>query len=213
MTGKWLSKPAVLWVLDEAGDIPPRLVATLIAVARYADSHGRGAHPSAATIAAHIRKNERNTKKDLAELQRLGLLLPGDQRTVASIRADRRPFVYDLPMPRGVAEDTPSGVYGVSQMASRGVAESPNGVSHATPEEVLKTSGNGVRDRAGARTPPAEPQFRAPPCPVCGKPFSQEQLADPDFREMALAGDVIHSECMEEDDRLWEAAGRPGELA
>jgi hypothetical protein len=210
---RWLSKAAVLWALDEAGDMPPRLVAALITVARYAGEDGRGAHPSAATVAACIRKNERNAKKDLAELQRRGLLLPGDPRLVAHIRADRRPAVYDLPIPRGVAEDTPLGVYGVSQATARGVAESPNGVSHATPKEVLKTSGRRARDSAAAPSPPAEPQPpRAPPCSVCGKPFSQEVLADPAAREMAMAGEIVHPECMEEDERRWEAAGRPGEV-
>lgn len=154
VSGKWLSKAAVLWALDEAGDIPPRLVATLIAVARYAGEDGRGAHPSAATIAAHIRKNERNTKKDLAELARLGLLLPGDHRLVAHIRADKRPAVYDLPMPRGVAQDTPLNGHGVSQMAPRGVADGPNGVSQATPKEILKGSGIGARAN-GAEAPRA----------------------------------------------------------
>jgi hypothetical protein len=118
----WLSKPAVLWALDEAPDVPAHLVAALVAVARYADENGRGAHPSALTVAAHIRKTERNAKKDLSELRQLGLLLSGDQRIVVSIRADRRPFVYDLPMARGVAQDTPSRGHGVSRATARGVA-------------------------------------------------------------------------------------------
>jgi hypothetical protein len=56
--------------------------------------------------------------------------------------------------------------------------------------------GNGANAPSRPRAQPKTP-FLAPPCPECGKPFSQEQLADPDFRSMALAGDVIHTECIE----------------
>ena len=197
----WLSKPAVLWAMDEAPDVPAHLFGALVAVARYADEHGCGAHPSASTVAAIIRKTERNAKKDLAELRRRGLLLAGDQQLVKDIRPDKRPFVYDLPMPRGDAHDTPNGVThttprdgcGVSHRVERGVAQGQNGVSHTTPKEVLKTSRRRARDAADAAAPPrAEPedQRRAPPCPECGKPFSSEQLADPDFRYMAMRGEV-----------------------
>jgi hypothetical protein len=144
--------------------VPARLVSTLVAVAAFAGTDGRGAHPSAATVAMITRKTERNAKKDLAALRELGLLLPGDPRIVAHIRADRRPSVYDLPMPRGVAQDTPSSGHGVSHATARGVAESPNGVSHATPEEFLKNSGTARgRDRAGSA------DAGAPRPPWCGE--------------------------------------------
>ena len=196
----WLGKAAVLWVLYEAPDVPPHLLSTLIAVAAFAGTDGRGAHPSAATVAMIIRKTERTAKKDLAELARLGLLLPGDPHIVAHIRADRRPNVYDLPLPRGVAHDTPVSGHGVLQATARGVAESPNGVSHATPEEVLKTSGKRARDRAGGADASADPEtpFRAPPCYECGRPFTAEQLADAGFRLAALSGTVAHPGCAAE---------------
>lgn len=154
--GRWLSKAAVLWAMDEAPDVPPHLFAALLAVARYADEHGRGAYPSAMTVAAIIRKSERNAKKDLAALRRLGLLLPGDQRIAKDIRGDKRPFVYNLPMPsdssaRGDVCDTPSSGNGVSHTTARGVAQVSSGVSHTTPEEFLKNSGRRApRARAGS---------------------------------------------------------------
>jgi hypothetical protein len=151
----WLGKAAVLWALDEAPDVPPHLVAALIAVARYAGEDGRGAHPSAATIAAHIRKTERSAKKDLAELRELGLLLPGNPRIVAHVRADQRPAVYDLPVPRGVAHDTPSSPNGVSCATARGVAQGPDGVSHTTPEEILNRSLKSARAASGDDAPRA----------------------------------------------------------
>jgi hypothetical protein len=67
---------------------------------------------------------------------------------------------------------------------------------------ALKAEGfSSARDRGAApdgapRSQPPTP-YRVPPCPECGKPFRQEQLADPDFRQMALAGDVIHGDCSE----------------
>jgi hypothetical protein len=171
VTSKWLSKPAVLWVLDEAPSVPPHLVAALAAIARYADTDGRGAHPSVTTIAAQIRKGERATKRDLAALKRLGLLLPGDPRIVAHIAADKRPTVYNLPMPRGGAQDTPQTFNGVTQTTPRGVAykparggvEMPNGVSHTSPKEFLKNSGI---SGSGAAAPPQPPPEL---CLSCGR--------------------------------------------
>lgn len=214
---KWLGKDAVLWAFDEAEKVPARLVSTLLAVARYADADGCGAHPSAATVASLTRKSESQAKRDIAELERRGLLLPGDDRIVRDIRADRRPKVYNLPMPRRVPQDTPSGSRGASgrppQDKPRGAYGNgtgciwpQNGVRPDAPKEVLKTSGTRARDSAGAQSPRAEPEtdFRAPPCPECGQPFSQELLADPDFRQMALAGDAIHGECIEADSQRYE---------
>jgi hypothetical protein len=200
MTERWLSKPAVLWAIYEAEKVPAHLLATLIVVAMHTSAEGKGAFISAATVAALTRKSERNAKKDLAELRRLGLVVPGNQLLTAHIRCDRRPFVYDLPLPvdnspAGVSHTTSRNGHGVSHTTRRGVAEGPDGVSHTTPEEVLKTSGKGGRARQGERAR-RQDQYKAPPCTECGKPFSQEELADPDFRTMALASEVIHVECI-----------------
>jgi helix-turn-helix protein len=135
----WLSKAAVLWVLDDAAAVPPQLVSTLLAVARYAGEDGRGAHPSATTVARHTRKTERQAKRDLGELVRLGLLLRGDQELVKEVRADRRPTVYDLAMPRGVTDVTPP-ANGVTHRVGRGDTQGQHGVSPMSPEEILKTS-------------------------------------------------------------------------
>jgi hypothetical protein len=150
---KWLSKAAVLWALDDAPEVPPHLVSTLIAVARYAGEDGRGAYPSALTVAQHTRKSERQAKRDLAELSRLGLLTPGDNRIVAAIRADQRPNVWDLAMLRGDTHDTPSSANGVSPMTGRGDIQGPHGVSPMSPEEILNRSGKGVRGANRAAAP------------------------------------------------------------
>jgi len=153
MTGKWLSKAAVLWVLDEAPGLPSRLVSTLAAVARYAGEDGTGAHPSATTIAFHTRKSESQAKRDLAELENLKLISRGNQGIVAYIRADRRPVVYDLAMPRGSTHDTPSNGHGVAPMHARGSTHASNGVAPVLPEEFLKNSGTGDRASANGAGP------------------------------------------------------------
>ena len=196
---RWLSKPALLWVFDEAPDVPARLVSTLLAVARYADTDGRGAYPSAATVAVMTRKSESQARRDIAALARLGLLTPGDRRLVKDIRADKRPNVYDLPMPRGASGRTPWHTPRGASGDGTGCIPAQNGVRPDAPEEVLKTSGRRLGDRAGARSPSASrhPGFRAPPCPGCGKPYSQDELANPSFRASALAGELLHDACIQ----------------
>jgi hypothetical protein len=152
---RWLSRPAVLWAFYDAEGVPTHLVAALIVVAAHAGEDGRGAYPSVATVAAAIRKNKRNTKRDLAELCELGLLLPGDASLARKIRADRRPNVYDLPMLRGGADDTPYSSDGVSHRTARGVAQGHHGVSRMTPEKSLKRPRR-IPPGAGERADPIE---------------------------------------------------------
>lgn len=106
MTGErvdWLSIRAVLWVLDEAPDVPAPLVSTLVGLARHADQEGRNAYPSQNVLAGYTRKTVRQVKKDLAALVEKGLIrVAADQGAAGHIRADRRPVVYDLACtPRG----------------------------------------------------------------------------------------------------------------
>jgi hypothetical protein len=136
----WLGKRPVLWALYEAEKVPARLVSTLLAVAARAGEDGRGAFPSVAEIAAVTRKAERAVQKDLAALRKLGLLLPGDDSLAGAIRADRRPNVYDLPLPRGEPECTPLDSHGVAEKVERGRREGRHGVSHGSPEDLLNRS-------------------------------------------------------------------------
>lgn len=148
--GRWLSKAAVLWAMYEAPDVPSHLLAALVAVAMHTGEDGKGAYVSAATVAQLTRKTERSAKRDLAELRGLGLLLPGNQRIVAHISADKRPFVYDLPMPRGDAHDTPLNGHGVTHTSSRGDVHGQDGVTYTSPKEILKRSRRSARANAGA---------------------------------------------------------------
>jgi hypothetical protein len=191
MGGRWISKTAVEWAVYDAPGVPAHLLSTLIVYATFAGTDGRGAHPSAATVAILTRKAERNAKKDITALVKLGLLVPGDPRIVAHIRVDRRPAVYDLPIPRGDAHDTPSSICGVTHRTARGDAQGPDGVMQASPEQVLKRTWT-PRARDSARAPRARAQThtprRAPPCPDCGVCYTQEQLADDEFCREAMAG-------------------------
>ena len=162
MSNTWISKPAVLWVLYEAEDVPARLLSTLLVVAVYTDSSGKGAYVSASTVAQLTRKTERQAKRDLHELEELKLIRRGNQKLVAHIRPDRRPVVYNLPMAkRGDTHDTPSRddthdtpqPNGVTHRAERGDIQSQNGVSPMSPKEVQKTSGVGERAAVEASAP------------------------------------------------------------
>lgn len=162
--GKWLSKPAVLWAMDDAPGVPDRLVSTLLVVARYADEAGRGAYPSAPTVALGTRKSTRQAQRDLAALEERGLLVRGNQALVKGIRADRRPVVYDLPMPRHDNCDAPSKGHGTTPGAPRHDTSSLNGTTPVSYKEVLKTSGKRGARASGA----AAPRASAKP-PWCGE--------------------------------------------
>jgi hypothetical protein len=195
VTGQWLSKPAVLWAMDKAPGVPPELVSTLVVYARYADEQGRGSYPLAATVAARTRKTVSQARKNAAALERLGLLLPGDPDLVKDIRADRRPKVYDLAMPRdatGRAQHTPSASTGRAQHTPSGEPRGASGTStgrvqhlhdyaHTRPEEFLKNSGTARGVGTSADAPPPRAQTRKPPW--CGECDASTRLVEmPDGR-------------------------------
>jgi hypothetical protein len=131
-----VSVQALAWVLEDAPDLPPHLVGTLMALANHADRSGRGAHPGQAAIAWYTRKSDRAVRKDLIQLSKLGLIREGDQRLVSHIPADARPVVYDLAtnLTRGPRE--------------RNHSSGPTDTGSGTTVPVEQTEG-------------AEPQFRA----------------------------------------------------
>ncbi len=123
--GTWVSHNAVAWVLDHAPDLPPALGLTLVAVARHAGADGTNAFPSMASLAAMTRKSERQVRRDIGELQKLGLLIPGDPTAggrLARIAPQYRPHVFDLPLWRHREDvgDTPRGVMDVPPVSNVG---------------------------------------------------------------------------------------------
>ncbi|MEU5722760.1 helix-turn-helix domain-containing protein [Micromonospora sp. NPDC047738] len=91
-----MSIEAVSWALNHAPDVPPQCLAVLIGLANHADAAGRAAFPSQERLAHYARKTVRSVRRDLDELERLGLIRRGDQRHTAFLPADRRPVVWDL---------------------------------------------------------------------------------------------------------------------
>ena len=91
---------ALSWAIEDAPDVPPHLVATLVGLANHADRNGQGAYPSQATLAHYTRKDERSVRRDLIQLEELGLIRIGDQRFVLHLAEDKRPVVYDLAIER-----------------------------------------------------------------------------------------------------------------
>lgn len=90
------------WAIEQAPPMPAQLVATLAGLANHADAKGRGAYPSLPKLAAYTCKAERSVRRDLRQLEELGLIRSGDPRKVAHLPSDRRPEVYDLAMEKAV---------------------------------------------------------------------------------------------------------------
>jgi hypothetical protein len=118
--------------MDEAGGVPAHLVSTLLVYARHADQDGRGTHPGCSAVARQTRKSRAQAKKDTAELEGLGLLVPGDQDLVKDIRAGRRPKVYDLAMPRGAPTSPARAPRGASASPARGSSGTVTGLVQRT---------------------------------------------------------------------------------
>ena len=85
------------WVIDEA-PVPTALFPVLMVIARRCDAHGRGSYQSAQTIATKTGKSVDQVKRDIRDLKKLGLLVPGDESLVAHIDIWSRPSVYDVPL-------------------------------------------------------------------------------------------------------------------
>lgn len=135
-----VSSEATAWVRD---CYDGAAVAVLFVVATYTDREGRGCRASTSTIAAGANKSPRQVKRDLAQLRKEGVIVPGDQRLVAHLHPEQRPAVYDLPaVPDLVSSTTPPPGRGRHRP---GDIHGQNPVSPTTP----KTSPSG-RDRAGS---------------------------------------------------------------
>jgi hypothetical protein len=86
------------WVLNDAPGLPANAFGTLMGLANHADHEGRGARAAQATLGKYARKTDRQIRRDLTELEELGLIRRGDQRLVAHLPPMKRPIVWDLAM-------------------------------------------------------------------------------------------------------------------
>ncbi|MEU4155655.1 hypothetical protein [Actinoplanes sp. NPDC026670] len=95
-----MSIEALAWALEQAPDVAPHELPTLIGLANHAHADGTAAYPAVPKLAGYARKGDRAVQRDLASLLEKGVIRLGDQRHVAHIPADRRPVVYDLALER-----------------------------------------------------------------------------------------------------------------
>jgi hypothetical protein len=84
------------WALRDAPVTDPTQVVLLIALGDRAHDDGTSAWPSVKWLAERARCSTRTVRRHMAELESAGLIRRGDQRSVAHLRIDRRPVVWDL---------------------------------------------------------------------------------------------------------------------
>jgi hypothetical protein len=77
----------------------------LLLMADDADAMGRGAWWVDSKGAATLGTSLSTVRRGRRELLSAGLIVPGDQRPVEHIRADRRPTIYDLNTPAKLMDD------------------------------------------------------------------------------------------------------------
>ncbi|ADL48495.1 helix-turn-helix domain-containing protein [Micromonospora aurantiaca (nom. illeg.)] len=116
-----MSIEAVSWALNDAPEVPPTALVTLIGLANHAHPDGRAAWPSQTRLAHYGRKGVRAVQRDLAELERRGLIRRGNQRHVQHMPADRRPVVWDLAVER--RRETPAELSNLAEPQSGRPAE------------------------------------------------------------------------------------------
>lgn len=167
----------MVWALKEA-PVPNDPIAhlVLIGLADHAHDDGTEARPSVATLAKYARCSPRTVHNKLRILEQAGLIRRGDQQTVAHLRADRRPVVYDLIMKRGVYEMHPAetvdnpfnGVHdvqgvnvdGVNGQAPRGERSGVHGVNACadrTTHEPLEGRGGAQANTSPVDNPEVPP--------------------------------------------------------
>ena len=125
-----MSLRAMLWALHEADAPDPIDRLILLAYADYAHDDGTCAWPAVTTVAQIVNVDRVTVHRHLRDLLVRGLLVRGDQRHVAHLRADRRPIVYDLPLSRVASRGESRGGVTQHRDALRGGAGPAHGVAH-----------------------------------------------------------------------------------
>lgn len=164
-----MSVEALAWALSYAPDVPKHLVATLAAIANYADDRGRNAAPTHALLAWHTRKDERSVRRDVGQLETLKLIREGNQDVVLWLPPDRRPVVWDLAMERTRGprpEPAPSGrpVDGTDRGDTDVPPVPPTGGTPTSPGSVTGGTPTSPRsDRGDVDVPPVDQGKRGVP--------------------------------------------------
>lgn len=181
-----MSNEAMAWALraDLTGKLSAEHRLVLVALADYARPDDGSAWPSAHTLADRLGTSVRSVRRALDRLERVGLIVRGDQSLVGHLRADRRPVVYQLRLgrrarpaaaepgtlpaeaPRGDTGVTSSrGDTGVTRTDLRGDTGGTHGVTLVSPKPTTElTTPNSpnhlgdpyARERASRGTPVPE---------------------------------------------------------
>lgn len=127
-----MSIQSMVWALEQQEIKDSTCRHVLLCLANYAGSDGRGAFPSALTLAVDTGLSERTVRYKLDALESAGLIRRGNQSIAAAYidRHDRRPVVYDLIEKRG-APDAPRSERGANENAT-GCSSEQNGVQMKT---------------------------------------------------------------------------------
>jgi Helix-turn-helix domain len=92
--------PPVVWAVRQQTTTNPGAKLVLACLAAYSNRFGCGACPSVASLCRDSHLSERWVRSKLVELERLGLIVRGNQDIAEAKlgRRDRLPIVYDLVM-------------------------------------------------------------------------------------------------------------------
>ncbi len=187
-----MSIQSMVWALEQQDIKDSTCRHVLLCLANYAGSDGRGAFPSALTLAIDTGLSERTVRYKLDALEAAGLIRRGNQAIAAAYidRHDRRPVVYDMVEKRGAA-DAPRSERGANEDAT-GCSSEQNGVQLRTergagaapnPSSIRQLS---VNKPIGGKSPerkPRQPKFD----PLTAKPENASEQAWADFCEMRKA--------------------------
>ncbi|NMY67322.1 helix-turn-helix domain-containing protein [Pseudomonas sp. WS 5414] len=191
-----MSIQSMVWALEQQEIKDSTCRHVLLCLANYAGSDGRGAFPSALTLATDTGLSERTVRYKLDALEAAGLIRRGNQSIAAAYidRHDRRPVVYDLIEKRG-APDAPrserganedatgcsSEQNGVQMTTERGAAAAPN--TSSIRQLPVNKPKEGADKSAGVQAKGKSSKFD----PLTAKPENASETAWADFCDMRKA--------------------------
>jgi len=151
-----LSLEATNWVLNDATGLPSHAFAVLMGLANHANPEGKGAFTAQGTLGHYARKTDRQVRRDLQELEAIGLIRRGDQRLVAHLPRDKRPVVWDLAMERRMPDwhfgkGDPEGTGEPGQEAERPDVDVPPDVEDRAPRSGRRSPRGRTRPDADDR--------------------------------------------------------------
>jgi hypothetical protein len=164
----------MLWALKEAPATSTTQRVILVTMADPAADDGTRSFLAQGTIAGIVGCTDRTVREHLGEMERAGLIRRGDQELVSHYRADRRPVVWDLAVPRPeISSGRKSGVVTTGNPASndrKSTSDKASTNPRTKPQEILSrderllASLRTERPNPARRCPHGEPIYVHPEC-------------------------------------------------